>query len=46
MSFFKKYSGTANIQLVRLERLIWALIYSGLLSVVLAVSLPRTSQYG
>ena len=35
MSFFKKYSGTANIQLVRLERLIWALIYGGLLGVVL-----------
>ena len=35
MTFFKKYSGTANTQLVRLERLVWTLIYAGLLAVVL-----------
>ena len=35
MSFFKKYSGTSNLRLIRLERLVWTLIYAGLLSVVL-----------
>lgn len=35
MSFFKKYSGTTNLRVVRLERLIWALIYGGLLGMVL-----------
>jgi uncharacterized membrane protein HdeD (DUF308 family) len=41
MSFFKKYSGTTNLRLVRMERLIWALIYGGLLSVVLAMFLEQ-----
>jgi uncharacterized membrane protein HdeD (DUF308 family) len=41
MSFFKKYSGTTNVRLVRMERLIWALIYGGLLSVVLAMFLEQ-----
>lgn len=32
MSFFKKYNGTMNNRLARLEKLIWTLIYGGLLS--------------
>jgi uncharacterized membrane protein HdeD (DUF308 family) len=35
MAFFKKYNGTTNARLVRMERMIWALIYGGLLSIVL-----------
>ena len=35
MAFFKKYNGTTNVKLVRMERLIWALIYGGLLAMVL-----------
>lgn len=35
MGFFKKYNGTTNTRLVRMERLIWVLIYGGLLSMVL-----------
>jgi Flp pilus assembly protein protease CpaA len=36
MSFFDKYNGTSNTRLLRMERLIWILIYGGLLSLVLA----------
>lgn len=32
MSFFKNYNGTMNQRLARLERLIWTLIYGGLLA--------------
>jgi hypothetical protein len=35
MSFFKKYNGTSNKRLVRMERIIWVLIYGGLLSLIL-----------
>ncbi|CAM8656040.1 hypothetical protein MCEMSEM22_01866 [Comamonadaceae bacterium] len=35
MAFFKKYNGTTNARLVRMERLIWTLIYGGLLAMVL-----------
>ena len=35
MTFFKKYSGTTNVKLVRLERSIWAFIYGGLLAISL-----------
>lgn len=35
MSFFKKYNGTSNKRLVRMERLIWVLIYGGLLALLL-----------
>ena len=30
MAFFKKYNGTTNTKLVRMERLMWVLIYGGL----------------
>jgi membrane associated rhomboid family serine protease len=36
MAFFKKYNGTTDVRLLRLERLIWILIYGGLLSAVLS----------
>jgi uncharacterized membrane-anchored protein len=36
MAFFKKYNGTTDVRLLRLERLIWILIYGGLLSTVLS----------
>jgi len=36
MAFFKKYNGTTDIRLLRLERVIWILIYGGLLSAVLS----------
>jgi hypothetical protein len=42
MAFFKKYSGTTNVRLVRMERLIWTLIYAGLLSMVLAYFTEQT----
>ena len=41
MSFFDKYSGTTNLRMVRLERLIWALIYGGLLTLVLGMFLEK-----
>ena len=34
MAFFKKYDGTTDVRLLRLERLIWILIYGGLLTTV------------
>lgn len=36
MAFLKKYNGTTDVRLLRLERLIWILIYGGLLSTVLS----------
>jgi hypothetical protein len=36
MAFFKKYNGTTNARLLRVERVIWALIYGGLLTLVLS----------
>ena len=36
MAFFKKYNGTLNTKLVRIERLVWVLIYGGFLSVVIS----------
>lgn len=41
MSFFKKYNGTAHVGLMRLETLIWVLIYGGLLTLVLGGFLTR-----
>ena len=35
MSFFDKYNGTSDPRLLRMERAIWPLIYSGLLVLVL-----------
>ena len=44
MAFFKRYNGTAHIGLMRLERLIWTLIYGGLLAVVLGVFMLRSGE--
>lgn len=41
MSFFKKYNGTSNRRLVRLERMTWTLIYGGLLGLLLGASLHK-----
>ena len=32
MAFLKKYNGTTDVRLLRLERVIWILIYGGLIS--------------
>jgi hypothetical protein len=42
MSFFDKYNGTSNARLLRMERVIWPLIYGGLLALVLAWFTERT----
>ena len=41
MAFFKKYNGTTNARLLRVERLIWALIYGGLLAILLGVFIDQ-----
>ena len=41
MSFFKKYNGTTNLRLARLETLIWVLIYGGLLTALLGAYMSR-----
>lgn len=43
MSFFKKYNGTSNLRLARMETLIWVLIYGGLLAVVVSLFLPDSA---
>jgi hypothetical protein len=35
MSFFNKYNGTTDARLLRMERVIWPLVYGGLLALVL-----------
>ncbi|MFM2274217.1 MAG: hypothetical protein RL211_89 [Pseudomonadota bacterium] len=46
MAFFKRYNGTAHVGLMRLERLIWTLIYAGLLAVILGVFMQRDGASG
>ena len=41
MAFFKKYNGTRDLRLLRLERFTWICIYGGLLALVLAYFLRR-----
>jgi uncharacterized membrane protein HdeD (DUF308 family) len=41
MAFFKKYNGTTNAKLVRMERLSWVMIYGGLLAVVLGIFMDQ-----
>ncbi|MDZ7921099.1 hypothetical protein [Rhodoferax sp.] len=41
MAFFKKYNGTTNTKLLRVERTIWVLIYGGLLSIVLGTFIDQ-----
>jgi hypothetical protein len=35
MAFIKKYEGTTNVRLLRMQRFIWISIYVGLLTMVL-----------
>ena len=44
MSFFKKYNGTTNRRLARLETLIWILIYGGLLMLVVGLYMGRLEE--
>lgn len=44
MSFFKKYNGTTNKKLARLETLIWASIYGGLLLLVIGFFMERARE--
>ena len=46
MGFFKKYNGTSNTRLVRIERTIWALIYAGLLAIVLGMFVAQGQGEG
>ncbi len=41
MAFFKKYNGTTNARLLRIERSIWVLIYGGLLAIVLGAFIDQ-----
>lgn len=44
MSFFKKYNGTTNMRLARMETLIWTLIYGGLLALVIGLFMGRQEE--
>jgi hypothetical protein len=44
MTFFKKYTGSTDVRMVRMERLIWTLIYGGLIAVVLGYFLENTQE--
>ena len=44
MAFFKKYNGTNNAKLVRMERMVWVLVYGGLLSIVIAHFLGENEE--
>lgn len=44
MAFFKDYDGTTNAKLVRIERLVWVLIYGGLLSIVIGHFVAETDE--
>lgn len=46
MAFFKKYNGTTNVRLLRIERWIWVLIYGGLLSIVLSTFIDKIQGQG
>ena len=46
MAFFKKYNGTTNVRLLRMERWIWILIYGGLLSIVLSTFIDKIQGQG
>ena len=44
MSFFKKYNGTNHAGLMRLETLVWTLIYGGLLTMVVGLFMSRNEE--
>ena len=46
MAFFKKYNGTTDVRLLRIERWTWILIYGGLLACVLSYFMPANPEGG
>ena len=46
MAFFKKYNGTTNVRLLRMERWTWVLIYGGRLSIVLSTFIDKIQGQG
>ena len=44
MAFFKKYNGTTDKRLLRLERWTWVLIYGGLLTSAVSYFMPATAD--
>lgn len=46
MAFFKKYNGTTDKRLLRIERWTWVLIYGGLLTSVLSYFMPANPDGG
>jgi polyferredoxin len=46
MAFFKKYNGTTDQRLLRIERWTWVLIYGGLLASVLSHFMPANPEGG
>ncbi|TRZ69261.1 MAG: hypothetical protein D4R98_00445 [Comamonadaceae bacterium] len=46
MAFFKKYNGTTNVRLLRMERWTWVLIYGGLMSIVLSTFVDKIQGQG
>ncbi len=44
MAFIKKYNGTTDLRLLRIERWTWILIYGGLLSCMLSYFMPATPE--
>jgi uncharacterized membrane protein HdeD (DUF308 family) len=41
MAFFKETKATSNARLQRIERMVWVLIYGGLLAIVLGVFIDQ-----
>ena len=44
MAFFKKYNGTTDKRLLRLERWTWVLIYGGLLTSTASYFMPANAD--
>ncbi len=44
MAFIKKYNGTTDVRLLRMERWTWILIYGGLLTSMLSYFMPATPE--
>ena len=44
MAFFKKYNGTTDKRLLRLERWTWVLIYGGLLTSAVSYFMPANAD--
>lgn len=44
MAFIKKYEGTTDVRLLRMQRVIWMLIYVGLITMVLGYFAGRQDE--